>query len=78
MEYLKAEGFDRAIIGIDMVGQRIVYDKFTMCSILIEQGFYEQDAIEFLAYNVWGAYVGKHTPIYMDVMQIHEIEELWK
>lgn len=73
MQYLKAEGFDRAIIGIDMVGQRMVYDKFSMCSILIEQGYSEPEAIEFLAYNIWGENFGENTPIYMDVMEIHEI-----
>lgn len=69
MNYLKAEGFDAAIIGVDQLAERIVYDKRKMIEILSEE-MSEEDAIDFLEYNTWNAYVGEHTPIYMDVYEI--------
>ena len=65
MNYLKADGFDAAIIGVDTLAERIIYDKRKMVQILLEE-MSEDDAIEFLEYNTWNAYVGEHTPIYMD------------
>lgn len=76
IEYLTADGFDDAIIGIDMNYERVVYDKHKMCEILVMEGLTYEEAIEFLAYNVWGAYVGDHTPIYIDVMNAEEFRDL--
>lgn len=73
---LKADGFNSAIIGVDNAAERVVYDKHKMIEILIEQGMTDEEAIEYLEYNVWCAYVGKHTPIYVDLMDINEINEL--
>lgn len=76
-EYLRADGFNQAIIGIDMVNQRVIYDKSKMIEILVDNdGMTEEDAIEYLAYNVWGAYVGEHTPIYMDDMDSDYLDHL--
>jgi len=66
MNYLKADGFDEAIIGIDMASERVVYDKNKMIEILIIDGMSYEDAIEYLEFNTWNTYVGPHTPIYMD------------
>jgi hypothetical protein len=76
MAYLKADGFDGAIIGVDANVERIVYDKQKMLDILIAEGMDDDDAIEHLEYNVWCAYVGENTPIYVDVMGIDEINDL--
>jgi hypothetical protein len=77
-EYLRADGFNKAIIGIDMVNQKVIYDKLKMIEILVEDdGMTEEDAIEYLAYNVWSAYVGEFTPIYMDDMKDH-LQENYK
>jgi hypothetical protein len=65
MNYLKADGFDAAIIGIDVLSERLIYDKEKMVEILSAEMSVE-DAIEFLEFNTWCAYVGEHTPIYMD------------
>ena len=72
--YLKADGFDLAIIGIDSIGERIIYSKQKMVEILSEE-MTDEEAIEFLEYNTWNAYVGEHTPIYCDEMTIEELEE---
>lgn len=75
--YLKADGFDAAIIGIDMNNERVVYDKTLMIEILMEdEQLTEEDAIDFLAYNVWGAYVGENTPLYIDSMTNEELEDI--
>lgn len=66
MKYLIADGFDDAIIGIDMASERVVYDKNKMIEVLIIEGMTYEDAIDHLEFNVWGAYVGENTPIYMD------------
>jgi len=66
LELLKADGFDDAIIGIDLSSERIVYDVDMMTNILISDGMEELDAIEYLEYNVLNAYVGEKTPIYIN------------
>ena len=66
IEILKADGFDDAVIGIEERSGRLVYDVNLMISILIcDEGMSEEEAIEYLDYNVIGAYVGEQTPIYI-------------
>lgn len=64
-ELLFADGFDDAIIGVEPDSVRVIYDRNRMVEILMEDGMEEEEAIEFLEYNTWGAYVGEHTPIYI-------------
>jgi len=76
---LKADGFDEAIIGVDFVSHpaRIIYNKQKMLDILIERdGMTDEEAIEYLEYNVLGAYVGEGTPIYMDEGTSTEVFEM--
>ena len=75
-KYLVADGFDDAIIGIDMVSEKVIYDKYKMCEILVKEGLTYEEAIEFLAYNVFGTYVGEHTPIYVDVMDAEHMRSI--
>ena len=74
-----ADGFEDAIIGIDdsLTNNvpRVVYSKTLMLEILIADGMDEVDAIEHLEYNVYGAYVGKGTPVYMGDMRHDEVVE---
>ena len=66
-----ADGFDDAIIGMECSGDvpRVVYNIQLMVHVLCERdGMTEDDAIDFINYNVVGAYVGEGTPIYVDVM----------
>jgi len=65
IEILTADGFDDAIVGIDSKSFRVIYDADIMVRILMEQGMEEVDAIEHLDYNVFNAWVGDQTPIYM-------------
>ena len=64
LELLQADGFDAAIVGIDLSSERIVYDVDIMIAILVSEGMIPEDAIEHLEFNVLGSYVGEKTPIY--------------
>ena len=66
---LTADRFDEAIIGI---GQRcsqrdaVVYDADKMVKLLAgREGWEYDEALEFLEFNTFGAWVGEHTPIWM-------------
>lgn len=62
-----ADGFDEAVIGIDVVGERIIYSVQKVIDILMERdGMDEQDAIDWYEYNMQSAYVGEHTPIWCE------------
>lgn len=63
-ELLFVDGFDVAIIGIDTVSYRVVYNKEIMIEVLIAEGMSYEDALEYFSYNIEGAYVGEKTPIY--------------
>lgn len=61
--FLKADGFDEAVIGYDM-SFRLVYSTTKCIEILIEEGMTEEEALEHFDYNVAGSYVGEKTPIW--------------
>ena len=62
-----ADGFDEAVIGIDVVGERVIYSVQKVIDILMERdGMDEQDAIDWYEYNMQSTYVGEHTPIWCE------------
>ena len=63
-EFLFADGFDDAIIGITD-NDIVVYSVNKCIDILIESGLTEEDALEHFHYNVSGGYVGEKTPIWI-------------
>jgi hypothetical protein len=63
-ELLFVDGFDAAIIGIDTVNYRVVYNIEIIIEVLIAEGMSYEDALEHFSYNIEGAYVGEKTPIY--------------
>ena len=64
-EFLKADGFDGAVIGVCYNSNRLIYSYKKCLDILIfEEGMDEIDAIEHLSFNTMGAYVGEKTPIW--------------
>ena len=74
---LFADGFDDAIIGLNYKGgyHRVVYDGKKMVKQLEdEQGWTEEEAMEWLQFNTFNAYYGKGTPLYVDVMTRQDIE----
>jgi hypothetical protein len=62
-EFLKADGFDDAIIGVDEKEMRLIYSVSKSLRIL-EKDMSPLDAFEYFTYNVSGSYVGKKTPIW--------------
>jgi hypothetical protein len=61
--FLKADGFDSAVIGYD-VNFRLIYSVKKCIDILVSEGMSEEDAFEHFDYNVAGSYVGEKTPIW--------------
>lgn len=63
--FLKADGFDEALIGVDNKSMRLVYS-VSKCIEILCRDMNEEDAIEYFEYNVSGAYMGEKTPIWCD------------
>ena len=65
---LLADGFDEALIGITVsINPVAAYSKDRMLEVLMQRdGMTYEDAIEYLEFNVFGAYVGLKTPVYID------------
>ena len=57
-------GFDKAIMGITENGN-IVYSVEKIKQILIKDGMEIDDVDEYIEFNIFGAYLGEFTPIYM-------------
>jgi hypothetical protein len=61
--FLKADGFDDAIIGVEESTMRLIYS-VSKCLEILMQDSSEEDAIEHFEFNVRGSYVGEKTPIW--------------
>lgn len=65
--FLKADGLDEAIIGVDQDSCRLIYS-INKCLDILMKGYdvdYEE-AIEYFNFNVSGAYMGEKTPIWCE------------
>jgi hypothetical protein len=62
-EFIKIDGFDEAIIGIEDFDMRLIYSCSKIIDIL-KQEMSEEDAIEHFEYNIKGAWLGDKTPIF--------------
>lgn len=69
LEFLKADGFDNCVIGYEIETNRLIYDVDKMIEKLQDDIPNRDTALEYLEYNVLGAYVGEHTPIYMQGLE---------
>ena len=74
--YIKAEGFDSAIIGIDTNQERIIYSKQQMIDILVLNGLSIDESIEYLEHNTWNSATEKHSPIYLHPITNEALIEL--
>ena len=64
-DILIADGFDSAIIGIEESSMRVIYSVGKCIDILrTKEGMSIEDALDYFAFNVQGAYVGDKTPIW--------------
>ena len=67
-EFLTADGFDGAIVGVDPNTMRLVYNRDYMVRTLIMKDKMTRDeSIEFLEFNVFSAHMGEKTPIYIEI-----------
>lgn len=66
-EFLKADGFDEAVIGVDERSMRLIYS-VTKCIelLMVNDGMSIEEAMEYFDFNVRGAYVGDKTPIWCE------------
>lgn len=63
--FLKADGFDEAVIGYEERSGRLIYSTTKRLEILVkDEEMTMEDAIEHFYYNVSGAYMGEQTPIF--------------
>lgn len=64
-EFLKADGFDDAIIGVDELSMRLIYSVSKCIWVLTDRdGMTEEEAWEHFEFNVRGSWVGEKTPIW--------------
>jgi len=62
-----ADGFDDAIIGICPSTFRVAYSREKCIKIVMsEDDCTEEEALDYLEYNTFNAYVGEYTPIWID------------
>lgn len=75
--FILVEGYDDAILGVDVDNERLIYSKTQMMKIYIEATAMDDDeenhdligeAYDYLNHNIWQAYYGEHTPIYCEDM----------
>lgn len=65
-QFLKADGLDGAVLGVDVNSMRLVYSEERIIEILQERdGMTQEEALEFYEFNIKTAYVGELTPIYI-------------
>jgi len=66
-EILKADGFDDAVIGIELGTMRLIYSvKKCLEILMVDDEMSVEDAMEYFEYNVRGSYVGEKTPIWCE------------
>lgn len=77
------DGHDNAFIGmscIDKGGKEFdvaVYSGEKLVDNLMAQGMSEHEAIEYVAFNIEGAYVGDETPVIVWNFNLEEAKELY-
>lgn len=62
------DGFDKAVIGYTHLANRgtvLVYDYQQIAYTLMEQGMGEDEAFEYVDYNIVGLWAGDKTPVIM-------------
>ena len=68
-QFLLADGFNDAVIGVDESSMRLIYSTSKCIEILMLQSeMLLDEALEHFDFNVRGAYVGDKTPIWCEDM----------
>ena len=82
-ELLTLDGFDDAVTGVATVWDssghrvdRVIYDGKRVMDSLIEDGLSPEEAMEYIEFNIEGAYAGPATPIVCWPMTMGELAEM--
>ena len=62
-DFLIADGFNDAVIGVEINLMCLIYS-VSKCLEILREHMSEEDAIEYFEYNISNAYVGEQTPIW--------------
>tara|TARA_R110000796_G_scaffold9485_1_gene32308 strand:- start:624 stop:875 length:252 start_codon:yes stop_codon:yes gene_type:complete len=66
-EITLADGFDEAVIGIEISSMRLIYSVRMVIDIMMDRdGMDEQEAIDWYEYNMQSTWVGDTTPIWSE------------
>jgi len=65
---LFADGFDEAIIGVEERAGVVAYDIDKIIEMLMRE-MTEDEAVEYFEFNIFGAYVGEKTPVYIKIVR---------
>lgn len=65
-DILFADGFDDCIIGFEPNLWKVVYSRNLCINLMKDMLEDEEEAIEYLEYNTFSAYVGPNTPIWVE------------
>jgi hypothetical protein len=61
--FLTADGFDEAVIGLELNKMVLIYSVH-LCIEILKEEMDEIDALEYFTYNVSGSVLGINTPIW--------------
>ena len=67
--FLDPEKMDSCILGVATrcgLPPTVVYDKEKIALQFIEDGMTYEEAVEYIEYNIEGAYVGENTPLILE------------
>jgi hypothetical protein len=69
-DILFADGYDDCIIGFDPVGWKVIYSR-SQCidKLCVMDEMSSEEAIDWLEYNTFNAYVGDNTPIFAEDLE---------
>jgi hypothetical protein len=65
-DFIKADGLDDAVIGLDQSTFRLIYSLTKVIELLEGRGMTHEEAEEFYYVNIEGAYIGDKTPIWCE------------
>ena len=66
---LLMDGFDECLLGIVTgmcIEPKACYSTSKIIAQLMKDGLTESDAMEHFSFNISGAYVGEHTPVFLE------------
>ncbi len=67
IEFLSADGFEDAIIGVSYNVEKLVYSISKCVRILVERDHMSpEEAREYFDFNVGGSFMGENTPIWVE------------